>query len=264
MKYDIYIYSYYRHKTELYHMLPSVKRFVDYQNLYVVYDDIYYEETDPSYTGPINWQEYEEQIGDKITVVPQSSLYDWQEHDIIRGWYRQQYAKMLLPVYAKTQYNIVCDSDVFFIKPYTAFENDVPILYHDHDYRLSTEYFPFIEKYLLQTPTLKKGTYVGSCSLWDASIINNIWEKCYKLNKKDIIQCVREHIDTSGIDLCFSEFETYGCFAEDSHIIKPKNYEYVINKFVLENIKDTTELLVFSAGMKHYLEWVNEKNSNMR
>ena len=145
-----------------------------------------------------------------------------------------------------------------------SFQDIADILQQELGTDLGTEYFPFIEKYLLQTPTLKKGTYVGSCSLWDASIINNIWEKCYKLNKKDIIQCVREHIDTSGIDLCFSEFETYGCFAEDSHIIKPKNYEYVINKFVLENIKDTTELLVFSAGMKHYLEWVNEKNSNMR
>jgi len=29
MKYDIYIYSFYKDKTKLYHMLPSVKRFVD-------------------------------------------------------------------------------------------------------------------------------------------------------------------------------------------------------------------------------------------
>lgn len=255
MNYDIYVYSYYQHKDELYHMLPNVKRFVDYDNFYLVYDDIFPEEEQLNYTGPIDWKVYQEQLGDSITLIPHSSLYPWQEHDIVNGWYRQQYVKMLLPTYAKTQYNLICDSDVFFIKPYTVFDNKVPILYHDKDI-YSDFYFSFIEKYLQHKVTLEQGTYVGSCSLWDANIVQGIWDRCYELNNRDLIHCIREHIDTSGIELCFSEFETYGCFAQNSHSIKQKNFDYVFNNTVLENINDTTELLIFANGMADYQDWI--------
>jgi len=260
MNYDIYVYSFYQHKDELYHMLPNVKRFVDYDNFYLVYDDIFPEEVQPNYTGPIDWQQYEQQLGDSITIIPHSSLYEWQEHDIKRGWYRQQYVKMLLPTYAKTQYNIVCDSDVFFIKPYTVFDNNVPILYYDKDI-YSDCYLSFIEEYLQHKVMLEHGTYVGSCSLWDANIIQSIWDRCYTLNDKDLINCIRDHIDTSGINLCFSEYETYGCFAQETHIIKPSNYRYIHRNSLTDNIENNIELLIFNAGMADYMDWIKENQT---
>ena len=259
---DIYIFSYWKHRKELFYMLPSVCKNVDYRHLYIVWDDIFPDDLQPDYTGPMDWNIYQQQLGHEFTVINQSTLYDWHEDDISSGWYRQQYAKMLLPTYASTQYNIICDSDCFFQKPYTVFEKDKPILYLDDTHKC-TCYYGFMEKYLKQSVEIL-GTYVGSCSLWDTTIVQQIWDDCLKHNNKDLIQCVREHKANNPDILCFSEFETNGLFAQDSHIIKPKNFEYSTNKNVLENIIDTTELLIFSAGMKDYLEWVNEKNSNLR
>lgn len=253
--YDIYIYTFYNHRVELFHSIKTIGKYVDYDDLYIVYDDIYYEESHDSYQGPIDWSSYEEQLGDKINLINQSSLYDWQEHDIIRGWYRQQYCKMLIPTYSKKRYNIICDSECIFVKPYTVFENTVPILYLDTDWH-STEYFPFIEKYTNRKVTLTQGTYVGSCSLWDNNIVQNILDIIQNLNGKDFIECCREHID-NGTDinqLYFSEFETYGIFAENNHIVKPANYQYITDQRFQPLIKDQTELLIFTHGFAHCLE----------
>jgi hypothetical protein len=255
--YDIYLYTYYKHRVELFHSLKTIGKYVNYDNLYVVYDDIFYEEADASYVGPIKWELYEDQLGDNINIINQSSLYNWEHQDVMQGWYRQQYCKMLIPTYSKKRYNIICDGGhTFFIKPYTVFENNIPILYHDTDWRLSDEYFPYIEKYTDRKVTLSQGTYVGSCSLWDNTIVQNILDTIENLNGKDFIQCCREHIDnSSGVrELCFSEFETYGTFAEKQHIVKPYNFQYVTDKNFRPKIKDTTELLIFSNGFAHCLE----------
>lgn len=253
MMYDIYIYTYYEHRIELFHSLKTIGKYVDYDNLFIVYDDIYPEEESLSYQGPIDWALYENQLGNSLEIINQSTLYDWSWHDITRGWYRQQYSKMLISTYSKKRYNIICDSECIFIKPYTVFENNIPILYYNKDYPLSDVYFPYIEKYINKKVTLTEGTYVGSCSLWDNKIVQNILDLILNLNGKDFIECCREHIDSTNTDCAFSEFETYGTFAEKTHVIKPCNYQYVNNENFTPIIKDSTELLIFQDGFAHNL-----------
>ena len=251
--YDIYLYTYYKHRVELFYSLKTIGKYVNYNNCYVVYDDIFCEERLEDYTGPIDWTAYEQQLGNTITVIPQSSLYDWAHEDIINGWLRQQYAKMLVSNYSKKRYNIICDSECIFVKPYTVFDNGVPILYHDNEWELSTEYFEYITKYTGQTPSIIEGTYVGSCSLWDNELVANITDTIQNLNNKDFIECVREHVLNTGDSICFSEFETYGIFAQTSHVIRPKNYQYITDSNFVPKIKDNIELLIFSDGFSHRL-----------
>ena len=256
---DIYIFSYYKHRNELYHMLPTVKRYVDYDNLCVVWDDIYPE------PESLDWSLYEDQLGQDIKVINQSTLYDWQEHDIVRGWHRQQYSKLLVPTYSKQQYNIMCDSECFFIRPYTVFENQKPILYLDNDWVGNHVFHPFIEQYLGK-PVDLTGTYVGSCSLWDAELVQYMWDQAYKLNNMDLIHCCREFIDNAVPDNdpledgsygWFCEFEMYGVFAEDSHVVKPYNFRYVNNDNPWKDLDNTyIELLIF---WDHFLKDTEER-----
>lgn len=258
MIYDIYIFSFFRHKQELWHMLPTVSKWVDYRNLYVIWDDLFPDDIQDDYTGPVDWSAYEQQLGHEITVINQSTLYDWHEDDVTRGWYRQQFAKMLLPTYATTKYNIICDSECMFRKPYTVFEDGKPILYADYEFPGDYScFYPFIEKYL-RRPVDKVGTRVGSCSMWDKDIVQQIWDDCYKYNGKDLIQCVREHYNNTRREnpdlpedeiLCFSEFETYGVYAEDSHVVKDKNFEMILRHpdFVP---RDSKELWIYFEGMQ--------------
>lgn len=231
-------------------MLPSVCKNVDYRHLYVVWDDIFPDDLQPNFTGPVDWNIYEQQLGDKINIINQSTLYDWHEDDINSGWYRQQYAKMLLPTYANTQYNLICDSECVFIKPYTVFENNIPILYLDGEMTRADDYYNFIEKYLKQSVEIP-GTYVGSCSLWDKNIVQQIWDDCLRYNNKDLIQCVREHVANNPNTLCFSEFETYGVYAKSTHVIKEKNFDYINKK--KEKVDYSKELLIYNDSMKGYM-----------
>jgi hypothetical protein len=88
--YDIYLYTYYKHRVELFHSLKTIGKYVNYDNLYVVYDDIFYEEADASYVGPIKWELYEDQLGDNINIINQSSFMSRHE-----AWYTGTDKKLL-------------------------------------------------------------------------------------------------------------------------------------------------------------------------
>ena len=114
-------------------LLFQKKKWVDYRNP-ICYMGRFVDDIQDDYTGP-GLAPYEQQLGHEITVINQSTLYDWHEDDVTRGWYRQQFAKMLLPTYATTKYNIICDSECMFSNPIQFLRTgNLKILYADYEF----------------------------------------------------------------------------------------------------------------------------------
>lgn len=223
---DVYFFSYPRHEKQFLKMLPTFRKYVTYDNAYVVWDDVYLEPD--GYEPPFN--KMNEALGDELGVIRQSEIYDWNDYLINHGWHRQQMAKLLMKDYAKTQYNLICDSELEFINPYVMFEDDEPILYYDKDIN-SPEFFEFIEKYLHKQVNLDEGTFIGSCSLWDKNIVQQIWDDAQRINGMNLIECMEDHMRVTGKTLCFCEFEMFGVYARDvGWKIKPRNYQYLGKK----------------------------------
>ncbi len=144
-----------------------------------------------------------------------SLWWSWRSGFML-GWHIQQLVKMQMAFVVKQEGLALCDSDMFFVKPF-----DVRSLWSEKGFRLYRSAHEFDEASIsnpkftisalrqlgLPANSFPTRTYVDSFVTWRASTVRAMCEHIAKVSDRDWRAAL-------GRDVFFSEYTLYGLFAE--------------------------------------------------
>ena len=227
--FDIAFFSFDNHRDLLVPGLKSVlKHTPEFNDIILVWDDYVRK-------SPIDFDQIQDQIGHKITVIKHTDLDPWPKKIGCWGWIKQQLVKLRCFEYSSTEYTWIVDGDVLLTGNPELFIDNKPVLRYDQERIVNTstsEYHHFIQKYFGIEDFIRH-TWVGSTCLFDNNICREIWEYCLSRNHKTLTECVEEtisNITDTHLHWPFSEFELYGSYCKHFHPDKfymtEKNWNY--------------------------------------
>lgn len=134
------------------------------------------------------------------------------------GWLFQQFIKMgcSYAIPDLTDYYLVVDSDVVFLKKIDFFDNDIMLLTKTKEFHLP--YFECYQKLLGESPN-RQSSFVAHHMLISKVLMLELLDEIEKKFKKKWYDAILDNMDYKQASP-FSEYETYGHYLQNHHADK--------------------------------------------